>query len=1466
MNKNFVLMVTILASGLLLLCCMLTLSFVADSKAISGSVTFEFKFDYLDEINQTTYKNKGGINIYEQIEVKPDANNSTVTKLNSSVVLDSSVPWEFESEFVLNEANCTFFGVDATATAVYCLQTMQNCLRIVNGGTSNEYIYFLDYGTYLSLNTPYYIRITSTGSDFIYITIKDSSSVLVDNLGYDISFRLECDVLGDSISSNNQSQGGTAIINNIHIYNLQNYDSQLRDNKVRYLTENSNAMIIQGESYQEIPDGETTSQVTAVPRNSAYTFTQWNDGNSSPTRSDIVDKSNVYLAQFNVNHGTFDFNDSKSNVELDSNYLYNVDKDGYIQVNLDDNYNNVIRLNKNLVLKRNETWTLTSKFLMSDIPSGKMFTLLGVYNGLDGVYAIQINTNSLRICMYGAGTDKYYNLNTQLNLNQKYEVKLICNGLDLMGNCFLRLIIAEIYDNGNKNVVLNQLLEYNTNISTDYVVNCNTIGNSISGNINQGSCGVVYSMSVSPEAETGADSSDNTYYNNIYMSQDTSMGYVIANGQQGTMVSVVAQKGQTITARAYANLGYMFKSWNDGTLSISRSDVINSSNVYYVRFVEQGAFDYQDLKTHTKINSFNSIDENGNIIVTLNDNADTITKLDKPLRLLRNDSWTLTAQFMMNNIDNGLFTLLGMYNAESMGSYAIQIDNNRFRICMYGDNATDKWYTLSQELSVGKKYELKLINWGLDNLNNCYLGLIINEITDDGKIEILKQSLEYNVAVNSNYVVNCNAIGNVIANGANQNSAGIIYSILISPETDVFYEETEFNYRDDVNGTKILNDNSVDETGKIVIEGGSEPSNITTLNKPIELHKDYNWILTSEFELNSEEDISLIGVSSSDLMGTYTLQIGPNSIRFYTNGEFRYFFKTGQLSINTRYKITLVCNGMGSNGEYTINLTITNVENKQTIVDEVIDYTYRLNGNGETTTEITPNIVIKGDVIGKWISGNSYNGGAGYIYNLNILTEMTLDLFIIAGQSNSVCYTGRDSANLDVLNSADYPLGIYEYRPSIKDIQPLSNPVGEELSIAGNSQGYTTGGTWFSSMAKSYKEGTGRSVVILPAGVPGATTKEFYNTGNYFNGYLPTEDGLIEKYLSFKEWIDNSNVYSLGRIMLIWHQGESGTGDENTMLEATKKVFEDISAFVKSVDSTHPIDQIFFSRISLNQASPRSQVKSYNDQFAILNDTTEYVLVAPNAYQYYWQDVFADEHHYDMNACNDFGKKIGEDISFYYTNNRTKPNRQTFEDTQNDDHSNFINGLSLVDDSLILFDDVIDKSKFWLLANSTYNAYAKFEEININSNTNFTLQFDLKLGDNLAQLDENSQSSTSPDVINEMLDNLLCPILGSESGISSINVGRHSITIKSQTETLELTHQKSPMIQRPTTENSTCKDIIINTYKIQKIGKSFNLYVNEELASSVQCSDNFNITLNILGKNGDKYLEGIISNFIFELN
>ena len=228
--------------------------------------------------------------------------------------------------------------------------------------------------------------------------------------------------------------------------------------------------------------------------------------------------------------------------------------------------------------------------------------------------------------------------------------------------------------------------------------------------------------------------------------------------------------------------------------------------------------------------------------------------------------------------------------------------------------------------------------------------------------------------------------------------------------------------------------------------------------------------------------------------------------------------------------------------------------------------------------------------------------------------------------------------------------------------------------------------------------------------------------------------------------------------------------------------------------------------------------------------------------KYYWLDQFADVHHYDMNACNDFGDEIGNDIASYYLNNRNKPNIVTYEETQNMNYaSKLLKGLTIQEDSLIAFKDTIDDELTWLLANSLYDSYAKFKQIELNLLSNFELSFSIKLGDKFG--------NTS-----------LLPILGSEDGDSAIFIGENCVQFKSNNNVITLNHTISPIIKR-ISNNNTCKDIIHNTYKIVCQNGIVKLFVNNDEMSFVNITSNFDMSLNLFGKNMNTYLNGIVSNF-----
>lgn len=427
-------------------------------------------------------------------------------------------------------------------------------------------------------------------------------------------------------------------------------------------------------------------------------------------------------------------------------------------------------------------------------------------------------------------------------------------------------------------------------------------------------------------------------------------------------------------------------------------------------------------------------------------------------------------------------------------------------------------------------------------------------------------------------------------------------------------------------------------------------------------------------------------------------------------------------------------------------------------------------------------------------------------------TGNELDLFIIAGGYNAVCSSGTNGSAYDI----EVPDGVYEYKPSINNIQKLSNPIGEETSLS-------KGATWFTSMGKVWKEKTGRNLCILPCGNENATANSYYKDG---------EDllKLKSKFDSFKKWYEKQNNFKLGHIMVIWNQGETGSGDGNPINVITKQVFDNLKVEIPE------IEQIFYSRISNSDICSNDQTKRYNDLLLTINDDSEYVLVSSNSMKYYWLNHQSNPNNYDQYANNDFGREIGSNIVKYFAIGKLKLNTKPFEVEQGKYKFQEFTGLEILDNKLCRFVDTLT-SKNWALLSKLYNSYAKIKPLSLKNGGRFKIGFSCVRGDK-----EGTSSS---------------PILS--GGNSRISVGKNAIEISDGFRTLFLQHGASPFVDRST---NTTKEPIRHNYDIELVGSDLVLKVDGLERDKKVIPDKFSATFDCFGFSEDgTYFEGVISDF-----
>ena len=783
-----------------------------------------------------------------------------------------------------------------------------------------------------------------------------------------------------------------------------------------YLVNNNEWGYITGETTQNIFAEEDGTSVTAVANN-GYRFVEWSDGVLSATRTDRnVIESKTITAIFEEYEG-FDFVNGFSSATLGQ--TASVDENGYIQVTKEDTEADVTTLTERVVLMIDDSWTLETSFKMADVSGSAFFTIMGVLGG-GTINALQVNLTQIRFCMQdqvgGGISDVYKTFGATLELNVDYHLILTNDG----GQMYLT--IEEI---DGEVVVNNFEIDYST-ASSDYVVNCNVIGNSFYNGGNQQTAGVIYSLHIQNN-QTGP-------FNITYNVNNADMGYIEGNANQ-TVES--GQNGTEVTA--VANPGYEFQQWSDGVKTATRYEQnVTASKTITAIFIVEGAiggFNFVNEISSATLSQTASVDEYGNIQVSFSDTPQTVTTLTETIDLLTTDAWIMTSEFLISGLNGGgHLTFFGVSSATGGDdAYALQISQTQLRIYM----GQEFGVSLDTTLSFNTRYKITLSSDGSGQLN-----LIIEDL--DNTSTVVSKSFAYSHP--QNYVVHCNVIGNSFIGSVNTNqgSQGTIYSMhltnaeqvnefsikytvndsnmgYITGETNqtvvrgedgtevtavanpgykfhqwsdgvktatryeqnvtssktitaIFLPEdvsTSFDFVNEINDIVVSEMPNYNYNGYLEVVMNDTLENAAKLSGKLTLLKSQGFTITTKFaitELMGSGFLSIFGTSAANTaQEAFALQISLNQIRIFMGGPEQLINFTTSLSYNTDYILTFT-----SNGNNTISINIKTAENESAVYNETVNYT--------SNTDYLVNC----DIIGNTFFGSDDQNGAGKIYYIHI--------------------------------------------------------------------------------------------------------------------------------------------------------------------------------------------------------------------------------------------------------------------------------------------------------------------------------------------------------------------------------------------------------------------------------------------------------------------------------------------------
>ena len=247
----------------------------------------------------------------------------------------------------------------------------------------------------------------------------------------------------------------------------------------------------------------------------------------------------------------------------------------------------------------------------------------------------------------------------------------------------------------------------------------------------------------------------------------------------------------------------------------------------------------------------------------------------------------------------------------------------------------------------------------------------------------------------------------------------------------------------------------------------------------------------------------------------------------------------------------------------------------------------------------------------------------------------TVDLAVFAGQSNM---SGRGNASEAVVCEAEAG---FEYKSVSNPLMlvPVTEPFGLGEDKKGAIYDYNPDGTtkrtgsMVSAIVQEYYSMTGRQIVGVSASIGGTTTSKWKS--NYIFDAVQRLDDAI----SFL----NDNKINIGRVFVVWCQGESD-GDNNVSAEIyTANTRELIDAFKQ-----HGAGKCFLVQTGHYRDGGEidEQYKVIRDaQAALCKSDEDFVLAG--SFEPYQKDM-KDQFHYNQSAYNAVGKTVGKNISDFY--------------------------------------------------------------------------------------------------------------------------------------------------------------------------------------------------------------------------
>lgn len=247
------------------------------------------------------------------------------------------------------------------------------------------------------------------------------------------------------------------------------------------------------------------------------------------------------------------------------------------------------------------------------------------------------------------------------------------------------------------------------------------------------------------------------------------------------------------------------------------------------------------------------------------------------------------------------------------------------------------------------------------------------------------------------------------------------------------------------------------------------------------------------------------------------------------------------------------------------------------------------------------------------------------------VTPAHLDIYVIAGQSNTFAYLYLDPSTVDPVPA---PGTAYYYgngtRPVVNEI--YSPNACSIIDIVKSDGTCRIGGFW-PPMAEKYHEITGHKSYYLNVGISGEAISTFLPGGDHW--------AHIENVLHYGTSTLDPNYYTWDIYGYLWLQGESDAGMAPSLYE-TK--FIQLNNALKNGEAGIKVPQAFIVKIreesSMNVSIAQIWLGENISGVHMLTTITDSFSVDVGT-------MAADNIHYSQTGCNELGVAAGEKLSEY---------------------------------------------------------------------------------------------------------------------------------------------------------------------------------------------------------------------------